>query len=148
MTPATTTHVVHLTRTIRASREEVFKAWTEPEQMKQWYAPVGRDITMVGVDLRVGGAYRRQMRSPEGSVHTAFGTYREIAPPDRLVFTWSWEEEPYNDIGETLMTISLEELDGATAVTLRHEGLPTEERRKGHDEGWTSCLNRLEKRYA
>ncbi len=148
MTPSTTTHVVHLTRTIRAPRAEVFKAWTEPEQMKQWYAPEGMEIPLVEVDLRVGGAYRLQMRSPEGNVHTAYGTYREVSPPERLVFTWSWEEEPYNDIGETVMTISLEEVDGATAVTLLHEGLPTDERRKGHEERWTSCLDRLEKAFA
>jgi uncharacterized protein YndB with AHSA1/START domain len=147
MTTPTTSRVVHLTRTIKASREEVFRAWTEPEQMKHWVAPEGMEIPVVEADVRVGGAYRIQMRSPEGEVYTAFGKYREITPPERLVYTWSWKEEPHSDIGETVVTVTLEDADGATAVTLHHEGFPTEERREGHEQGWTSCLTRLEQRF-
>ena len=66
MTTPTTSHVVHLTRTIKASREAVFRAWTEPEQMKQWMAPEGMDLPVVEADVRVGGAYQIQMLSPEG----------------------------------------------------------------------------------
>jgi uncharacterized protein YndB with AHSA1/START domain len=147
MTTPTTSHVLRLTRTIKASRQAVFKAWTEPEQMKQWMAPEGLDLPAVEADVRVGGAYRIQMISPDGATHTAYGTYREINPPERLVYTWSWKEEPHSDIGETLVTVTLEEAEGATEVTMLHEGLPTEERRKDHEEGWTSCLNRLEKQF-
>jgi uncharacterized protein YndB with AHSA1/START domain len=84
------------------------------------------------------------MLSPKGNTYTAYGKYREIAPFERLVYTWSWKEEPHNDIGETVITVTLADAGDSTEVTMHHEGLPTEERRKGHEEGWTSCLNRLE----
>ena len=133
-----------VSRSFEAPLEVLWKAWTEPEQMKQWMAPEGMELPVVEADVRVGGAYQIQMLSPEGNTYTAYGKYREITPPERLVYTWSWKEEPHNDIGETVITVTLADADGATEVTMHHEGLPTEERRKGHEEGWTSCLNRLE----
>ena len=79
----------------------------------------------------------------EGNEHNAFGTYREIDEPRRLVYTWDWREEEFR-VGETVVTIDFNEVDEGTEVVLVHEGFPAAEARDGHDEGWGSCLDQLE----
>jgi glutathione S-transferase len=141
MTTKTTSHTLRLTRTVAASPQRVFDAWTRPEHLKQWSAPEGYDVTQAEVDLKVGGKYRIEMRSPEGAQHTAVGTYREITSPSKLVYTWSWEDGP--DGGDTLVTVEFLDRDGHTEVVLVHDLFPTDEARADHEQGWTSCLNRL-----
>lgn len=135
---------LRITRVIKASPEKVFDAWTQAEQLKRWSCPEGMEVVDAQVDLTVGGRYRLRMESPEGKVHTAVGVYREIDRPQRLVYTWDWEEE---SIGETIVTVEFNGLDGSTEVVLTHELFPNAEAKVGHEEGWTSCLNRLEKMF-
>lgn len=145
MSPKTTTaHTLRLARVIKASPDSVFRAWTEPDQLKHWSAPDGYAVVSADVDLRVGGRYRLRMESPEGTTHTAYGTYREIRRPERLVYTWSWEEQDDHEIGETVVTVEFRDRKGSTEVVLVHEGFPTDEDRGNHEQGWTSCLERLE----
>ena len=134
---------VRLTRIINADRERVFRAWTEPEQIKKWSAPEGLSVVESVVDLCVGGAYRLRMITDEGNYHNAYGTYVEIDPPAKLVYSWDWEEEEFQ-MGETRVTVEFNDLGEATEVTILHELFPAEEARDGHEKGWTSCLNRLE----
>jgi uncharacterized protein YndB with AHSA1/START domain len=136
---------LRVSRVIKASPEKVFDAWTLPEHLKRWSCPEGMEVAEAQVDLTVGGRYRLRMQSPEGKVHTAVGLYREIERPRRLVYTWDWEEE---SIGETIVTVEFNDLGGSTEVTLIHELFPNAEAKVGHEEGWTSCLNRLEKLFA
>lgn len=143
MTTQTTTSL-RLTRVLQADPATVFRAWTEPDQLRHWSCPEGASITDVDVDLRVGGRYRIRMRGADGQVHTAFGVYREIARPHRLVYTWDWEEADYA-MGETLVTVEFAPRGNATAVTLTHELFPAAEAKTSHEEGWASCLNRLER---
>lgn len=134
---------LRVSRVIKADPDAVFRAWTEPEQLRQWSAPEGTTLQTAEVDLAVGGRYHLQMRSAEGQEHNAVGTYREIDRPHRLVYTWSWEEEEY-DVGETLVTVEFNDLGGSTEVVITHERFPTSQARDDHEQGWTSCLNRLE----
>ncbi len=154
-TDASTT-TLHLSRTFTAPREKVFQAWTQPEALKRWYAPADDFATPVAeVDLRVGGRYRIEMKDPQGKSHVVTGVYREITPPEKLVFTFGWEGgqgcggEQVGDIGETVVTIVFEaQKQGqgiATKVTLTHEFFPTSEIRDKHSMGWTGCLARLAK---
>lgn len=136
---------LRLSREIAADPATVFRAWTEPEQMKRWACPEGMTVAEVRVDLRVGGRYRIRMEGSEGKAYTAVGAYRVVERPDRLVYTWDWEEE---SIGETLVTVEFEERGGSTMVVLTHELFPSAEQKNGHEEGWTSCLNRLERLFA
>ena len=76
--------VVRLTRVLRAPRERVFSAWTEPGLLERWWTGVGG----------WGGRYRFSMRDDRGAAHSVAGVYSEIAPPDRLAFTWTWENDP------------------------------------------------------
>lgn len=135
---------LRLSRVINAKPETVFRAWTEPEQLKQWSCPEEMGVADAQVDLKVGGAYRIRMKSAEGSTYTAFGVYREVEAPQRLVYTWEWEEEEHR-VGETVVTVEFNDLGESTEVVLTHELFPSAEAKAGHEEGWTSCLNRLER---
>lgn len=134
---------LRITRVVKADPERVFRAWTEPERLKAWSCPEGGTVIAAEVDLRVGGRYRITMQSSEGGVHNAVGEYREIEPPHRLVYTWDWEEDEY-EVGETLVTAEFRALGGATEVILTHELFPNVEAKASHEQGWASCLNRLE----
>jgi uncharacterized protein YndB with AHSA1/START domain len=136
---------LRLSRTIAASPEEVFRAWTDPAEMKEWYCPEGGTVDAAEVDLAVGGRFRVAMRMPDG-VHVAYGVYREIEPPRKLVFTWQWESDESRG-GETLVTLEFKERDGSTELVLTHERFATAESRDGHEQGWASALNKLEARF-
>jgi len=137
---------LRLTRTIRADLATVFEAWTEPAQLNRWSAPEGMTIE-TEVDLRIGGRYRIRMKSPDGEIFTAVGEYQEIDRPNRLVYTWGWEETG-NDHYETKVTVEFFDRGGATEVVVTHELFPDADLAGEHHEGWTSCLNRLEGLYA
>ena len=135
-------------RTFKAPREKVFRAWTEEETIKQWWGPEGCTPSSAEIDLRVGGRYRiGSCRTEAGEEIFANGEYREIQPPERLVFTWNWEP-PGMEIEETLVTVEFRELGGATEIILTHERLPDEKARDLHGMGWNSALDCLAKLYA
>lgn len=140
----TTATTLRISRMIPASIENVFEAWTNPDILSKWAAPEGINHISYDVDLRVGGSYTLVMRNDDGALHTAFGTYVEIDPPHRLAYTWDWKEDEYRMDVETLVTVQLKAVGNATEVLLTHERFPAEEAVAGHNEGWTSCLNRLE----
>jgi uncharacterized protein YndB with AHSA1/START domain len=121
----------------------VFRALTDPAELKQWFCPEGGSVKEVDVDLTVGGRFRVVMAMPNGD-HEAAGVYREIEPPRRVVSTWSWLGDDDEQGEETLLTFELEPRDGATEVVLTHERLPSAESRDSHESGWASALNRLE----
>lgn len=83
--------------------------------------------------------------APGWDVFYLVGTYREVRPPEKLVYTWSWEGQP--DFGETLVTVEFRDLGSSTEVVLTHEFFPNEEARQNHDKGWNSCLDRLAKAF-
>jgi uncharacterized protein YndB with AHSA1/START domain len=99
------------------------------------------------MEVRAGGTWHTVMRSPEGKDHIVSGTYREIIPPERLVFTWAWEEAGARG-HETLVTIELLEAPGGTRLELTHEVFETEERRDRHGHGWSGCFDCLEQALA
>ncbi len=137
---------LQLTRTFAAPRDKVFRAWTQPGELRQWFAPTDKySVTIAEVDLRIGGKYRIGMK-PSGSdvPYIAFGTYREVQVPEKLAFTWSWEN-PDSDVGETLVTVEFRDLGDSTEVILTHELFPDEKSRDDHNKGWTGCLDRLAK---
>lgn len=142
MTTDTATSL-RLTRVIEADPETVFRAWTDPAEMEQWYCPEGGTVDEARVDLSVGGRYRVAMRMPDG-VHVAYGVYREIEAPHRLVFTWQWEGGEGAKEGATLVTVELRDRGGSTELVLTHERFADSDARDGHEKGWASALNRLE----
>lgn len=143
---ATTTEAkgetVEVRRTFAASAERVFQAWTRPEELKLWAAPGPLAAPLAEVDLRVGGSYRIHMRDPGGKEYRVVGIYREIDPPRRLVYTWSWETDPI--VTDSIVTVEFIDRGGSTEVVLRHEKLPNDAKREGHTTGWIACLEKLE----
>ncbi|HSD52288.1 MAG TPA: SRPBCC domain-containing protein [Candidatus Methylomirabilis sp.] len=135
---------LNLRRTFKAPREKVFRAWTDPEELKKWWGPEGYETVSAEVDLSVGGKYRLGMRKlPDGEIFYLSGIYREVRPPERLVYTWRWEAKP--EMGETLVTVEFRQVGGSTEVALTHEFFPTAQARDDHNRGWNGCLDRLEK---
>jgi uncharacterized protein YndB with AHSA1/START domain len=135
--------VLVITRTFDAPRSLVFRVWTEPEHLSRWWGP--RDFTVLyyKAEVRPGGAFRFGMRSPEGTEHRAHGVYREVAAPERLVFTTAWEDEEGKPKHETLVTLTFAEQDGKTKLTLRQALFESATSRDLHEGGWSSTLDLL-----
>lgn len=134
---------LELKRTFSASRARVFRAWTDPEELKKWFGPVGYESPQAEIDLRVGGRYRIAMRKlPGGDVFHVKGEYEDIAPPERLVFSWQWEGKDM-DATDTRVTVEFREAGSGTEVVLTHERFPSGDLRDRHIEGWTSTFECL-----
>lgn len=137
-------HSLEVTRVIKAPIDHVWKAWTDPAEMKQWLAPESLTTPDVETDLKVGGAYRIVMKGADGE-HVAVGTFTTVDAPRTLGFSWKWEgtEE------DTQVTVELEEVaDDQTKVTLRHSGFANAKGAEFHTQGWESTFNKLEKHIA
>jgi uncharacterized protein YndB with AHSA1/START domain len=140
---------LRLEREFDAPPEEVFDAWTNPEVLTRWWAPLPSwESPGCDVDLRVGGSYRLRMSEGEGrQIHAVGGEYREIDRPRRLVYTWCWEPGGGMDPGlVTLVTVDFISLGERTRVVLEHTGLGSEESRIRHGEGWQGALENLRER--
>jgi uncharacterized protein YndB with AHSA1/START domain len=139
--PATTE--LFVTRTLRAPRDRVFAAWTDPRQAALWWAP--RDCAPLSceMDVRPGGLWHRRMRVPDGSVIIKRGVYREVVPPERLEFTYVTEYADGTVDPETVVTVTLTESPEGTRLALRHVAFQNDASRLAHEGGWTSCLERF-----
>jgi uncharacterized protein (TIGR03086 family) len=112
--------------------DETFALVTRPERLRRWQAITAR------VDLRAGGEYRWTIVPG----HTARGTFTEVEPGRRVVFTWGWEGADDLPPGGSTVIITLEPAAGGTTVRLVHEGL-TSEQEEMHAQGWNHYLGRL-----
>lgn len=137
---------LEIRRTFAAPRERVFQAWVEPEALRQWFHPSDQVATpVVEIDLRVGGRYYLEMHGAEGAIHRLGGTYREIIPPEKLVFTWQWlGEDGEAPEAESLVTVVFRPVgDGKTEIVLTHTALSSAEARDNHAQGWEGTLDEL-----
>jgi uncharacterized protein YndB with AHSA1/START domain len=144
-----------ITRVFDAPRELVWKAWTDPERFKRWYGPKDFTAPFCQIDLRVGGVHLYSMRSSEGQEFWTTGVYRELVPMERLVYTDSFADEKGNVVpathyglsadipSELLVTVTFEDDDGKTRLTLRHAGLPAGAERDGAEAGWNESFDKL-----
>lgn len=132
--------MVRLQRLLPASPQAVFEAWTDPESLQQWFCPGTVSATRVELDVRVGGHFRIVMRDETKDLVHA-GTYREIDPPQRLVFTWR-SSGTYDQ--ETLVTVELHPRGNNTELVLTHERLPNASSAGKHEEGWQEVVRKLE----
>jgi uncharacterized protein YndB with AHSA1/START domain len=134
---------LRMERAFQAPIEAVFEAWTSEEVLRRWWhTEDGYETSEAAVDLRVGGTVRVVMRDPkEGVEYGGGGTYTEVDPPNRLAFTWTWDDEPR----QTLIEIDFSEHDGVTTVRFTHSGLWDEEAVRSHEDGWTKLFDRLER---
>jgi uncharacterized protein YndB with AHSA1/START domain len=146
-TPASDRELV-LTRLIDAPREKLFRAWTEPELMKQWFTPRPWTTPVIEVDLRPGGSNLIVMRGPDGTEFPNRGVYLEIVKNERLVFTdaytkaWEPSEKPF-----FTGIITFEDEGGKTRYTARALHWTVADReaheKMGFHEGWGQCADQL-----
>ena len=133
-----------ITRVFDAPRELVFKAWTDKQHAIMWWGPKHHPATQVDMDVRPGGRWRHCLKSVEtGKDLWHRGSFREVVPPERLVFTFAWEELGERGL-ETLVTVTFEELGGKTRMTMHQTPFQSLGERDGHGEGWSSAFDRLE----
>jgi len=132
-----------------APREQVFDAWINPAVLKRWWAAAPTWSTpLAEVDAREGGAYRLSMRTDEGDVHTVQGEFTEVSPPERLAYTWSWDEGPEAAMAgseRSLVVVEFLEDGEGTLVKLRHSGFASDQIRELHMQGWQAVLASLER---
>jgi len=113
---------VVMERQFTAPRTLMFQVFTQPEHLKRWWAPQPYTIPVCTIDLRPGGIWHYCMRSPEGQDQWARSVYREIVPPEKLVYTSTFADEhanPIEGIPEHLTTVIFTEKAGKTRVTAR-----------------------------
>lgn len=149
-----------ISRVFDAPRELVWKAFTEPQRMKEWWGPKGVTITRSEMDLRPGGSYHYAMRTPDGNTMWGKFVYREITPPSRMVFVSSFSDEAGGVTRhpmaptwplEMLSIFSFEEEGGKTRFTVRWSPLNASEEERaafaaGHasmQQGWGGTLDKL-----
>lgn len=137
-----------LTRIINAPREKVFKAWTDPELLKQWFAPLPWTTPKVETDVRPGGSSLVVMRGPDTNEFPNYGVYLEVVKNERLVFTdaftkaWEPSEKPFMTV-----VLTFEDQGGKTKYTARVRHWTVGDReaheKMGFHGGWATCAEQL-----
>ena len=140
-------HELVVTRVFDAPRELVFKAWTDPKIVAQWWGPHRFTNPVCELDPRPGGAIRIHMRGPDGTVYPMTGVYQEVVEPERIVFTSAALDAAGNPMFEMLTTVTFAEEGGKTKQILRTRVIKsTAEAPRylaGMEAGWTQSLERL-----
>lgn len=137
-----------LTRLIDAPREKLWRAWTEPALLRQWFAPLPYTTPVAELDVRPGGANLVVMRGPDGNEFPNRGVYLEVVPNERLVFTdayaraWEPSEKPFMTV-----ILTFEDEGGKTRYTARVRHWTVADReaheKMGFHQGWAQCADQL-----
>lgn len=127
---------VQVVKQMAARPAKVYAAWTQPDLLAKWWGPKAE----AEVDLRVGGRFRLAMTFGSEPM-AAVGTYLEILPQQRLVFTFNWEGSPAEE--ETRVTVEFRPVAGGTEVVVTHDGFATQPLAENHKQGWNDCEDRL-----
>jgi uncharacterized protein YndB with AHSA1/START domain len=133
---------LHIERILPAPRALVYRAFTDPTRMLQWFGPHGFSATTVQLDVRVGGAWRGGMRGPDGKELIASGQYREVVPNERLVFTYAWEESGVRG-HETVCQLELSDAGEYTRMRFTQGRFPSAAQAAGHEGGWSEAFEKL-----
>jgi len=133
-----------ISRRLRASPQKVYAAWTNPQNLIQWFATAQAKPGSIHADLdvRVGGRYRINFTDEKsGEYHEAGGVYREVVPNARLQFTWAWHSTPER---ESLVTIELKPEASGTLMIFTHAQFADQAARDNHERGWSKFFDTLE----
>jgi uncharacterized protein YndB with AHSA1/START domain len=138
-----TGRTLRLERFIPSSPNELFTLWIEPEHVARWWAPDGYKAAVHDLDVRPGGRWRIVLRGSGGRELAMGGFYHIVEPPQRLAFSWTWEEEPGTRGSETEVTVSFEPVQGGTRLVLVHQNFHSKDARDRHSVGWSASFDRL-----
>jgi uncharacterized protein YndB with AHSA1/START domain len=139
---------LQLRRVFQAPRQRVWAAWTRREQLEEWMCKDSptHNTKYVELDLRPGGRYIIEIPLPDGK-YVGQGTFREVKPPEKLVFTWSWKrvpEKPGERLGgESLVTVELFDRGASTEMLFTHTDFESVEIREDTRTGWLGCFEVL-----
>jgi len=137
-----------LTRIFDAPREIVFRAWTDPKHLAEWFGPHGFTNPVCEVDLRPGGEWRHVMRGPDGNDYPMTAIFQEVVRPERLVFV-TYVPDKEKSLFEILNTVTFNDQAGKTKLTLEAKVLKSTPEAApmlaGMEEGWSQSLERLTK---
>jgi uncharacterized protein YndB with AHSA1/START domain len=141
---------VVIEREFDAPRELVWKVWTEPKHVEQWWGPRGYETRVTDVDMRVGGKWNYVMIGPDGTQYPANGVFSEIVPPEKIVTTHEFGDKfdeimPHADLPMGFVTTAIfDDLGDRTRLTLRMAHASPEDRKKhenlGVVAGWNSSF--------
>lgn len=135
---------VELSETYAYPRELVFRAFAEARALERWFGPTDEYTTIVHeLEVSPGGGYRVEFIDPDGSHSMLVGTYREVVPPERLVFSWRWETTSEFPDEESVVRVEFRDYENGTQVVLVHEGLGTQHAFERHTYGWNGAFERL-----
>ena len=150
--------MLRIIRIFNARRERVWKAWTDPEDIKRWWGPKDFSAPIAQIDFRVGGKYLLAMRSPDGKDFWSTGVYKEIIPMERIVISDSFSDEKGNVVSasyygmsadfplEMTAEMTFEDIDGKTRFTVFYPdlGKMSEKDRRDMEQGWNESFDKLE----
>jgi uncharacterized protein YndB with AHSA1/START domain len=135
---------LNLQRRYPVAPEKVWRAWTDPQALKQWWGPGGPEaVSLAQLDVRVGGRFRIVFGGARGDDHEVQGTYCEVVPNRRLAFTWTWPRTTPER--ESLVTITFNAVGGGTELDFVHAQHFDEKVRDGHLQGWSEAFVKLDR---
>ncbi len=140
---------ISITRVFAAPRERVWQEWTEPERFADWFGGSESEVPLstVSMDVRPGGSWRLTMFAEPGRREIQWkGEYREVAPPERLVFTVS--DQPEEDVYELIIVVLNDLGDGRTEMYFQQRGRMSAEQYERAAQGWSSFFDRIAERLA
>ena len=133
---------LRITRRYPVAPEKVWRAWTDPQALSAWFGTgEPNSVAFAELDVRPGGRYRIRFHTPDGEEHEVVGRYEEVAPHERLVFSWAWRSTPER---VSLVTITLRPEAGGTELDFRHARFFDEQARENHARGWDLAFGKLE----
>src|SRR6478735_4323701 len=140
----TTDRALVIRRVFDAPREAVWNAFTDSEQALNWWGPRDHPARHIEIDARVGGRWRICLRSvADGRDLWHGGVFREVVRPERLSFTFAWDDEGERG-EENIVTITFAEQGGKTLMTFHQAPFWSDGERDGHQGGWGSTFDRLD----
>jgi uncharacterized protein YndB with AHSA1/START domain len=140
-TPITDRELV-IERLIDAPRDLVFRTWCDPRMALAWWGPPETPATHVQIDLRVGGQWNGRLRSADGQEVRQRGILREVLPPQRIVFTFIWEDATWRG-QESLVSLQFDDEAGRTRLTLKERPFRSRELRDANAVEWSEAIDRF-----
>ncbi len=119
---------------------QLYKAWSDLETIKRWFAPGDMTVPEATADVRAGGNYRIVMQATDGSQHIVSGRYHEVIDGEKLVFSWQWEGSP-NITQVTILFTAIDE--NKSALQLIHNEFDDQQTCDKHQQGWNGCITNL-----
>lgn len=141
---------VLIRRLVRGTPEQVFQAWTEPEQVKTWWGPAHISCPECDVDLRVGGGYKIANLLPDGSIIWIIGRFLRVERPHLLSYSWQsgrapeFGEREFDEHAPERVTVRFVQQGDKTEVIVEHRHIADEQTQRNHTHGWTGCLDGIE----